>query len=220
MQDSLWKSLRMGKKNHQPTLPPCFLIEKFLPQRWQKDRDPEAKWPLLAARGWVDRVAPGTQAILWPPRRTLPPVGNGKTNAPHAGQRESQGWPQRAVERCPQELTAALTMMMYQLLTTVSSNKVTAKRKEETDMSRSHLLSQSEFQVASLHLSWGLCTCLSAWAVSSRKSSPGPSLGARLPGSAAILACPPKGTSLASAAHDGSGLGGDTGSRAPRPSSV
>lgn len=64
MQDSLWKSLRMGKKNHQPTLPPCFLIEKFLPQRWQKDRDPEAKWPLLAARGWVDRVAPGTQAIL------------------------------------------------------------------------------------------------------------------------------------------------------------
>lgn len=36
----------------------------------------------------------------------------------------------------PQGLTEVLTMMMYQLLTTVSSNKVTAKRKGEREKGR------------------------------------------------------------------------------------
>lgn len=62
------------------------------------------------------------------------------------------------VGRGPQELTEVLTIMMYQLLTTVSSNKVTAKGKGERGVFQSESLFQSLFQVASLHLSWVPCT--------------------------------------------------------------
>lgn len=66
-----------------------------------------------------------------------------------------------------------LTMMMYQLLTTVSSNKVTAKGKGEREVSESH--------ICKVGLQWLLptypgyhapkrrCPHLPAWAGSSRK---------------------------------------------------
>lgn len=62
-----------------------------------------------------------------------------------------QSWPQRMVGSCPQELTEVLTMMMYQLLTTVSSNKVTAKGNEE----REHLDQTHFFRVS---FKWPLST--------------------------------------------------------------
>lgn len=64
----------------------------------------------------AEGLAPGAQLKLWPPCRT-PTL------------RDSGSHPCR--EDTPQGMTRLLTMMMYQLLTTVSSNKVTAKGREK-----------------------------------------------------------------------------------------
>lgn len=125
-------------------MPHCFLIEKSPSQWWEQDRDPEANWPLLAAGGCVEsrdkshvqQVRRGRLLGFRPyrgvPAEPCPCGGRGEQCAPGCV-RGDGSWPQRMVEGCPQKLTEVLTMMMYQLLTTVSSNKVTAKGKGETE---------------------------------------------------------------------------------------
>lgn len=73
--------------------------------------------------------APGSYPLQGMGRAMYPTLGQGR---PGAGLR---GWWKDA----PRELTEVLTMMMYQLLTTVSSNKVTAKGKgKEKDRDQTH----------------------------------------------------------------------------------
>lgn len=79
--------------------------------------------------GW-----PRDSAYILVSPQNAAPCGGQESNAPHAGLGEgdlaSEWWADP-----PRADGEVLTMMMYQLLTTVSSNKVTAKQKGETEAS-------------------------------------------------------------------------------------